>query len=73
MRFPIGSHVRLAGYTGDDQVDYYVGQSLEVSADLWHAEPSLVNSFYEQIQQYELTAPDGVVVICNADELEEAA
>lgn len=69
-RFTIGQSVKLSQYTGDDQIDFYYGQTLQVTDDLWHAEPSHVNSFFQQMQQYEITTPDHQIIVCNEYELE---
>ena len=74
MQFPIGSTVKLAMWTGDDQIDYYHGQVLTVTE--FRLIPVLASNMpitYEPpIPNYSLLAPDSVVITANEYELEAA-
>lgn len=77
MHFPIGSHVRIADYTGDDQIDYYIGQTLETVGYREIPVIAYYTRFHKpvydpSIPNYDLLAPDGIVITANEYELEAA-
>lgn len=76
MQFPIGSTVKLAGATGDDQIDYYLGQTLTVQGYEDRQEPMqrgiFVDMHYITVKEYTVIAPDFVVLIVGKYELETA-
>jgi hypothetical protein len=76
MRFPIGSHVRLADYTGDNQIDRYIGQGLTVQDYEERQEPMqrgiFVDMHYLTMREYTVITPDYCVLIVGEYELEAA-
>lgn len=73
MQFPIGSQVKLRGYTGDDQIDYYIGQTLIVTTfqGLPYEVP-FEKGKHSTIPNYTLLTPDDHIISANEDELEAA-
>jgi hypothetical protein len=67
MQFQVGSKVRLANYTGDDQIDEYYGQELEVIA--YTPIPPQLSGYHTAIPNYELLTPDYHVISANEYEL----
>jgi hypothetical protein len=72
MLYPIGSKVKLAALTGDDQIDYYYGQVLTVSKPMHEIAANYVDRFLSNIDQYEVVTSDGFALIVNEYELEAA-
>jgi len=76
MRFPIGSHVQLVNKTGDDQIDYYIGQTLTVQGYEERQEPMqhgiFVDMHYLTMKEYTVIAPDYSILIVGEYELEVA-
>jgi hypothetical protein len=68
MQFPIGSQVKLAGSTGDDQIDYYEGETLTVKSYTERAEK--FNKYRTiTIKEYEVLTDEGIILIVNEHEL----
>lgn len=66
--FQDGQAVKLSQYTGDDQIDYYYGQTLTI--DEYTPIYRRVSGCDRVIENYNVRAPDGVIISCNEYELE---
>ena len=71
MRFPIGSHVRLADYTGDDQIDALYGHVLEVVS--FENIPTRITGLDYPLPNYTVVSTDNHhMITANEYELEAA-
>lgn len=65
--FQSGQSVKLSQYTGDDQIDFYYGQTLTI--DEYTPIPGAVSGC-GIIPNYNVRASDGVIISANEYELE---
>lgn len=71
MRFPIGSYVRLVGYTGDDQIDALYGHVLEVVS--FENISTRITGLAYPLPNYTLVSTDNYhMITANEHELEAA-
>lgn len=65
--FQSGQSVKLSQYTGDDQIDFYYGQTLTI--DEYTPITTQRSGYHHTIENYNVRASDGVIISCNEYEL----